>query len=316
MTTEQTTAPRPAQKSFREWGGVLSNWGRWGHDDVLGTLNLITPARRAAAAQLVRSGVSIPLGLEFNSHGPQPESGERRNPVHIMTRTGALKPTPSGYLFTDDLVVMYLQCATQIDALAHVAYDGLIYNNHSVETVTPGGAEVMGIENFKAGIQGRGVLLDLPRYFGVDRLRAGQVLTVSDIEGCLKSQRVSVEEGDILLFRTGWIRVFLEDGDREAYLSSEPGIGLEVAQWLHSKDVAFVASDNYGVEVVPPETPDDYPLHCVLIRDMGMSLGEMFDLEALAAHCQQTERWEFFFSCLPIPVTGGVGAPVAPIATF
>jgi kynurenine formamidase len=222
-----------------------------------------------------------------------------------------------GFEFADDLVLLPTQCATQIDALAHVSYDGEIYNGHRFETVGADGAKVLGVERFRTGIQGRGVLLDFPRLFGMDRLEGGRCITVRDMEACLKAQSVRAGEGDILLLRTGWIQLFLDHGDRDAYMASEPGIGLEVTEWLHRNGIAFVASDTFGVEVVPEEGRGEVmPVHCVLVRDMGMPLGEMFDLEAVAAQCERSGRWEFLFSCLPLPITGGVGSPVAPIATF
>jgi kynurenine formamidase len=265
----------------------------------------------------VVTGEVVPLGLEFNENGPQPPGGLRPNTRHIMTRTGAAEPGRGGFHYTDDLVIMHTQCATQIDALAHVAYDGLLYNGRPITKVTSAGAEVLGVEGFRSGIQGRGVLVDLPRYFGVQRLGQAQEITSADLESCVSAQGTQVGEGDILLIRTGWMQVFLGDRDRTRYLATEPGIVLDVTAWLHQRRVAFLASDNWAIEVVPPtERDEEMPVHCVLVRDMGMPLGEMFDLEPLASHCAEAGRWEFFFSCLPLPITGGVGSPVAPVATF
>ncbi|MGE3194616.1 MAG: cyclase family protein [Microbacteriaceae bacterium] len=302
---------------FREHGRRLSNWGRWGDDDALGTLNLITPERRAAAAQLVRTGVSVPLGLPFDKDGPQVVEGTRRNPIHLMTRLGDREPAPGGFVYLDDAVFLHTQCATQIDALSHVSYDGLLYNGHPVESVTRAGATVLGVETFRAGIQGRGVLFDLPAVVGRSRMEAGESIGLSLLEECEAAQDVRVGEGDILLLRTGWMSVFTIDGDRARYLGGEPGITLEVAGWLHNRGVAFLASDTWGIEVSPGERADEeMPLHCVLIRDMGLPLGEMFDLDALAAQCAATETWEFQFTCLPLPITGAVGSPIAPVATL
>ena len=306
-----------APGGFRPWGAALSNWGRWGAQDQLGTLNWLTPERRAAAGRLVVSGEVVPLGLDFDRDGPQPPDGVRPNTVHVMTRTGAAEPAPGGFQYTDDLVLMHTQCATQVDALAHVAYDGLLYNGHPVSSVTDEGAAVLGVQLLRAGIQGRGILADLPRYLGVPRLLPEQEVDVATLEACLRAQRVEVGEGDVLLIRTGWMQVFGADGDRAGYLSREPGIGLEVTAWLHERRIAFLASDNWAVEVVPAgPRAEEMPVHCVLVRDMGMPLGEMFDLEGLSAHCARTGRYEFLFSCLPLPITGGVGSPVAPVATF
>jgi kynurenine formamidase len=307
----------PQRRTFRQLGQELSNWGRWGADDELGTLNLITPGCRAAAAALVQRGESVPLGLEFNADGPQRGHDGRTNPLHVMTRTGQTSPDPNGYLYTDDYVMMPLQCGTQVDALAHVSYDGLIYNGVPVESVTARGAASAGVETMRTGIQGRGVLLDIPRSLGVDRLDGGHAITTAQLEACLERQQVAIGSGDVLLVRTGWIQKFLVDGDRDGYMSANPGLALETAEWLRSRDVAFLASDNYSVEVDPAQSEDEsFPLHCVLLRDVGMPFGEMFDLEGLAERCATLGRWEFLFTCLPLPVTGAVGSPVSPIATF
>jgi kynurenine formamidase len=173
------------------------------------------------------------------------------------------------------------------------------------------------MEHLAAGIHGRGVLADLPRHLGVPRLARDHEVTVTQLEECLHAQGTALGEGDVLLVRTGWLQVFLHDRDRGRYMATEPGIGMDVARWLHSRRVAFLASDNWGVEVVPAGSPaEEMPLHCVLVRDMGMPLGEMFDLEQLAGRCAAEGRWEFWFSCLPLPITGGVGSPVAPVAVF
>jgi kynurenine formamidase len=266
---------------------------------------------------LVRLGESVALGLEFNSDGPQRGHDGRTNPLHVMTRTGETAANADGYLYTDDYVVMPLQCGTQVDALAHVSYDGLIYNGVPVGSVTARGAAHAGIETMRAGIQGRGVLLDVPRSLGVDRLERGHAITTAQLEACLDQQQVDVGSGDVLLVRTGWIQAFLADGDRDTYMSANPGLALETAEWLRRRDIAFLASDNYSVEVDPAQSEgESFPLHCVLIRDVGMPFGEMFELELLAERCAAFGRWEFLFTCLPLPVTGAVGAPVAPIATF
>lgn len=304
-------------EGFRQVGERLSNWGRWGADDTLGTLNLITPEIRADAATLVSTGHTVPLGLAFDRDGPQLVDGRRQNTVHLMTRLGDREPEPGGFVYLDDAVFMHTQCATQVDALAHVAYDGVIYGGRPLATVTQAGAQVLGIESMRGGIQGRGVLLDIPRHRSTDRLGPSDHVGVSELQSTADEQGIDIREGDVLLIRTGWMSVFSRDGDRRAYLATEPGIGLDAAEWLHERGVAFVGSDNWGIEVSPGQDPrESMPLHCVLIRDMGMPLGEMFDLDELAVHCAETGVWEFQFTCLPLPITGGVGSPVAPIATF
>jgi kynurenine formamidase len=301
------------ERGFRAWGSELSNWGRWGDEDQRGTLNWTTPEHIAAAAGLVRDGEVISLGLPLDANGPQASGGPRMNPVHIMTRTAETPPEPGGYQWMDDYLVMYPQGATQLDALSHVAYDGFLYNGVPAGTVGPAGAARLGVQGLRDGITGRGVLLDLPRHLRLDRLAADRVIEPADLDACLAAQGTDVGEGDILLLRTGWLGELRQGGPR-SYLAREPGIALPATRWLAERHVAFVASDNWGVEVAPPTGQESMPVHCVLVRDMGMPLGEMFDLDALAVSCAQRQRWEFFFTAHPLQITGGTGSPLDPKA--
>lgn len=302
--------------SFREIGRRLSNWGRWGDDDQIGTLNLIGEEQRIEAARCVRTGRSFGLALPLDARGPQRADVGRQNPLHIMTRLPDAPPGTGGFHWFDDALFLYPQSATQIDALAHVAYDGFLYNGVSTAEIVSSGARRLGIQELSSRLTGRGVLLDLARLAGRDRLSAGERIGVADLEAAEAAQGVRIGRGDLLLLRTGWITVFTRDGDRDAFLDAEPGLDLEVADWLHEREVAFVAADTWGVEVAPSVSGDEMPLHCVLVRDMGMPLGEMFDLEAVAAHAADTRTWDFHLSCPVLPITGGVGSPVAPIVTF
>lgn len=301
---------------FREVGRRLSNWGRWGEGDQLGTLNLIEPAHRAAAAALVRTGVSFGLALPLDAQGPQLSDGSRQNPIHMMTRLPDAAPAPSGFHYFDDALFLYPQCATQVDALAHVAYDGALYNGVPLDAITSAGARRLAITEQSARIHGRGVLLDVARLRGRPQLEAGDAIGVADLEAAEAAQGVRVGRGDLLLVRTGWLDVFTRDHDRATFLGAEPGLALETAEWLNDREVAFVAADNWGIEVTPPASGDEMPLHCVLVRDLGMPLGEMFDLAAVAAHAAAQGVWEFHLSCPVLSISGGVGSPVAPIVTF
>ena len=299
---------------FKEVGRQLSNWGRWGPDDQRGTVNLITPERRAAAGALITRGEVIDLGIAFDAEGPH-SGGVRFNPIHRMTLLPSQDVQAAGLAIADDLVIMPLQCATQWDGLAHIGYDGALYNGVSVDTVTAqSGALHNGIEHVATELVGRGVLLDVARHRGVQRLSPSERITADELQAVAEQQRVEVRPGDILLVRTGWQLHFV-DGDIELFMSAQdPGLDLSCCAWLRERDVAAVASDNVTVEVRPsPELPARLPLHMVLIRDMGMTLGEMFDLEALARDCDAVGSWEFFFSGVGLKVTGGVGSPLSPI---
>ena len=304
-------------RTVREWGRRYSNWGRWGPDDELGTLNFITPERVLAAASLPRSGRVLSLALPFDEKGPQPGGGGRHNPIHYMLADGGDAPfAPGGFHYTDDAIVMPLQCGTQWDALSHVAYDGKLYNDRAVTLVTSRGAQVNSMDRMRDGVVGRGVLLDLPRYLNCPFLEGGARILPADLDACAESCGVAIESGDILLVRTGHMARFLEAGSWQGYIGpSTPGLSLHCARWLFERQVAAVASDNWGVEVMPFETADCVmPLHMVAIRDMGLLLGEMFELERLSQACAEDGNYAFLFAAPPLPITGAVGSPVNPLA--
>lgn len=295
-------------------GNELSNWGRWGADDQCGTTNLITPERIASAASLVRRGMVFDLGLPLDKSGPQP-GGQRINPVHLMSQTGHGQRLPGGFHFSDDFIFMPLQAGTQWDALAHVFYGDRLWNNTDAGSLTSAGAAKNGIEHQARGIVGRGVLLDIARQRGVEALGPTEAITPSDLDAAIASQGIEVGPGDIVLVRTGWLSTFKRDQDRIAFMSVEPGLNLGCARWLRQRDVAVVAADNWGVEMFGGEAAGrTLELHMVLIRDMGMTLGELFDLDELAANCARTGTWEFLFVGPPLKFTGAVGSPVNPLA--
>ena len=294
----------------------VSNWGRWGPDDERGTVNFITPEVVRRAAACVKRGVIFSLGLPFAADGPQIGQGGRVNPVHTMTAIDArLGSGPDAPCYADDAVTMPLQCATQWDGLAHVYYGGLLYNGAPASTLGASGAARNAIDKIGRGVVSRGVLLDLARVRGVERLRPGEAITPGDLEAAERAQGVHAEGGDILLLRTGHLAVFTRDGDREGYMRQMPGLGLACVEWLHAREVAAVATDTSAVEVIPFEDPGlPLPLHALCIRDMGLTLGEMFALDELAADCAVDGRWEFLFSAPPLKVVGGVGSPLNPLA--
>ncbi|HEY1706639.1 MAG TPA: cyclase family protein [Rhizomicrobium sp.] len=302
---------------FREEGKRLSNWGRWGKGDRLGTLNHITPERLAAAGKLIKTGKLFELGLPVKAQGIQPAGANRRNPIHLMSLTPAdLRGRADGAIISDDYIIMPLQSVTQWDGLAHFGYDDHFYNGVPANTVTTiAGSTVLSIDQIAAkGIASRGVLLDIAALKGVDRLAAGTPITPDDLDAAEARQNVRTGPGDILLVRTGWIHAFTVDNSPEAYWHGEPGLHLSCADWLHKREVAAVCSDNWGVEVAVPGAPFGLPIHSVLIRDMGMTLGEIFVLDALAADCAADGVWEFFFAAPPLKVVGGVGSPITPLA--
>ncbi|MCW1431712.1 cyclase family protein [Novosphingobium sp. JCM 18896] len=303
---------------FRETGKRLSNWGRWGAEDRVGTLNHLTPARVAAAAQGVRSGRIIPLGLPLSNRGIQVGLGGRVNPIHMMTLTPPdFADRPDKMIVADDAPFLPLQSVTQWDGLGHVGYDDLLYNGVPAHSITTGvGSAALSIDQIaKHGVAGRGLLLDIARLKGKDRLEAGEAITSADLDAALVAQGCQTRPGDILILRTGWLRCFTVDGDAAAYWNGEPGITLDCAEWLQAREIAALASDNWGIEAMPADdSAFEMPVHCVLIRDLGMTLGEVFVLDELAEICAAEKCWSFFFTAPPLLVVGGVGSPLTPLA--
>jgi kynurenine formamidase len=303
-------------EDFRKVGERNRNWGRWGPDDEMGTVNLITPERVAAAAKLVKRGAIFDLGIPFDRNGPQPGS-DRFNPIRLMSETGHGQEGRfrGAFHYADDYVFMALQAASQWDGLAHVFYDDQLYNGFPAGEIGPHGSKRCSIDKMAKGIVGRGVLLDIARLKGVDWLQAGEVITPEDFDAAIKAQGVEIQSGDILFFRTGWRTKFKREKDPVAWMAGEPGIGLACADWLRARDVAVIASDNWAIEVFPGEDPEnDVPVHMVLIRDMGMTLGEILDLDELAEDCANDGVYEFFLAGPPIKFTGAVGSPINPLA--
>jgi kynurenine formamidase len=301
---------------FKVIGERLSNWKRWGADDQRGTLNFIGPDDVVAAAGRVRSGKTFDLSIPVGANGPQTGLGGRINPLHVMT----VMPTDDlglgdGVRVSDDFIAMPLQGVTQWDSLAHVGYDERFYNDVPVHAVTSlSGATRNAIDNLCPGVVGRGVLVDVARHRGVEWLEAGEAIEPDELDAALNSQSVGVGRGDILAVRTGWRRKALVDG-WAGWLQANPGLSVACAEWLHDREVAAVVSDNWCIEVQPAiESTSPLPLHCILLRDMGMILGEIFDLEALAEDCASDGVWDFLLCAPPLRVVGGVGSPVSPLA--
>jgi kynurenine formamidase len=297
----------------------VRNWGRWGEDDQSGTLNNIGPEALLRAAASVSAGRRFSLGLNFDSEGPQ--LGVRRfNPKLYVTEIATpLNPRHPSAVYSDDVIHMPLQAATQWDALSHVHYDGVLYNGcKACDTLSEKGAARLGVEHLaRPGIMSRGVLLDIARLKGAPMLPLDYEIGVDDLNAAAAGQNVTIEPGDIVLIRTGHIRRFTHDRDRALFNGPQPGLGPQCAEWIHDKSLAAIAADNLAVELISVErrrSEAPLPLHMLCLRDMGCPLGEMFDLEALAQDCAADGRYAFLLSAPPLALTHAVGSPVNPLA--
>jgi kynurenine formamidase len=305
--------------NFEYLAETVRNWGRWGNDDQRGTLNHIGPEALKAAAATVQSGKLFSLGLNFDKNGPQ-IGPERFNPMLYMTHLFTpVNPAFPSARHSDDVIVMPSQSSTQWDALGHVHYDGLLYNGcKACDTLSPKGAARLGIENMaQPGIMSRGILLDIARLKKVERLPLDYAISVDDLNEACTAHGLKPRPGDIALIRTGHIQYFTIDKDRVTFNGWQPGITHHCAEWAHDHSLAAFCADNLAVEVITPEVLAlEIPMafHMLAIRDMGMPLGEIFNLEALAADCASDGRYEFMLSAPPLAVTNAVGSPVNPLA--
>jgi kynurenine formamidase len=299
--------------------GPHHNWGRFGELDQVGTANHLTPDRIAAAATLVRTGKRFSLALPI---GPPTPGGYRAEPLHLYrfaAGDGVLGSGRGGAAFqvSDDYVVMALQASTQLDGFGHVGGDSTLYNGYWAGLVTAtGGARRLGVHHLARGIVGRAVLLDVARLAGVEHLEPGFAIGPDELDGAAAAQHVRVGPGDIVLVHTGHLgwKLGLAAGSLEATNRSEPGISTRAIPWLHDHDVAMVATDTAACSVVPAEPGDEFlTWHVAALRDLGLLVGELFDLDELASDCATDGISEGFFVAAPMPIVGSSGSPLNPI---
>ncbi|WP_456286262.1 cyclase family protein [Microbacterium sp. JZ70] len=301
------------------------NWGRWGEGDVVGTLNFIDDAKRRTAAGLVQDGLVVSLAQSFDMDGPQKGWRRRTNPVHTMLDTGTdaergAQGFPHGIGGADDVIAMPLQCSTQWDGLGHIFDRGFAWNGRRAgDVVTSDGDLVTGIEHTADRLVSRGVLLDLGAFLRPEtgEIEDGYAITAAELDACIAAQGPTsgVGRGDIVLVRTGRLARARREGWGDYAGGPSAGLSFTTAGWLHRSEIAAIATDTWGFEVRPNEFDAAFqPLHQVVIPNMGLTVGEMWDLDRLADACRERGRWEFLLTAATIPITGAVGSPVNPLA--
>jgi kynurenine formamidase len=300
---------------LKELAARVSNAGRWGADDQRGTLNLIDAAAVLRGVGAVRDGRVLSLAIPFDADGPQTGAiPGRDNPTRRMLAVNTpYTGDPADFCTSDDALAMGVQAATHWDALAHVSYEGRLYNGTDAGAVSEAGAERLGIDRV-GPIVTRGVLADVAAAHGVDHFDDGYAIGGDDLDAALGRAGVDVEPGDALLVRTGQMH-FLRAGDKDRFANPSPGLGTGALAWLHDHGVAAVATDTLVFEVWPPEDPAVLlPVHMIDLVDMGLLQGQLWALDELADDCAADGRYEFLLCATPLPLTGAVGGPVAPTA--
>ncbi|MER7108439.1 cyclase family protein [Streptomyces sp. NPDC000229] len=303
--------------AFHEIAKRVNNWGRWGEDDERGTLNLITDTVVREAAGAVRSGLRVPLALPLHQDGVQTGLIPGRvNPLHAMVQVNQELFGPGTVATSDDIVTMGLQAGTHWDALTHASHSGRIYNGRPATSITPHGRSAFSGIDKARHVVSRGVLLDVARAKGVERLPGDHAVTPEDLDEAAEFGGVSVRAGDVVLVRTGQVQVYLA-GDKHAYGYPSPGLSVRTPEWFHARDVAAVANDTLTFEVFPPEREDLWlPVHALHLVEMGMLQGQNWNLEELSTACAQERRYAFLLAAMPEPFVGGTGTPVAPVAVL
>ena len=299
---------------FRELFDSVSNWGRWDDDGERGALNHLTPARVAAAAQLVRSGVTITLSqpLETQARVDVPEPAD-----HHMTMLPDAKVGSGSLSFAKDYVGIdyHNEGHSHIDAFCHVAFDGFLFDGKPEGSVTELGAQAGAIDVLKDGLVSRGVLLDVARARGIPWLEPGDHVFREDLEAAEREQGVSVDVGDVLLVRTGHTRRLaeLEPWDTT---KAKSGLHPTTALFLADRRVAALGSD--GNNDTAPSTTEGigFPMHVLALNAMGVHLFDYLRLEDVARHCEAVGCWEFLFVAAPLRIVHGTGSPLNPTAVF
>lgn len=307
----------PLDAETRELAARVSNWGRWGDDDERGTQNLIDDRARRRGLDLVREGRTRSLAVPLDQNGPQHPGGApgRIDPLRTMLMVNqSFTGDDADACFNDDTVAMAMSAGTHVDALAHVTYEGRMYNGFPADAVTAmAGASRCGADKLDP-IVSRGILLDLPAAQGVERIEPGYAITAEDLDAAVEHAQVRVEAGDVVLVRTGHMQL-LHLGKIHDYNHDSAGLSTHTIEWFHRHDVGAVFTDTYIFEVWPPQDWNQMMVvHMIHLRDMGLIQGQNFDLEGLAAECADQQRHEFLFTAAPEPFTGGCSAPVNPLA--
>lgn len=303
------TLPPLTTTTLEQWMSALSNWGRWGEDDQLGTLNLITPEKRRQAAALVAEGVSVSLAFDLAKEAGTNNEFPLEHSLRVHEDDG-------GVFAEDTYTIRYHGFAhSHVDALCHIFHQGKMYNGFPRSAVKPDGAEQLGVQTMKRGIFTRGVLVDIPWLKDVPYLEPGTAIRVEDLEAWEQKTGIRIASGDVLLVRTGLYQRRQEVGSWD-FTQRAAGLHTAVVPWLKAHDVATVGSDGTnevfpsGIEGMP------FPIHRLAVVALGMPLLDNLNLEDLAREAQARKRWTFLFVAAPLRVPGGTGSPLNPLAVF
>jgi kynurenine formamidase len=297
------------QAEYARWQVELSNWGRWGKDDELGTLNLITPAKRKAAAALVKEGITVSLASNAST--------EKAVDVPCPVEWAMVTASDAGATDRIAYPCIHGAGATHLDSFAHRFFGGKMWNGYRVAGLVTkeGGAAKNSILTMKSGIVTRAVLYDIPRLKGVPYLEPGARIFPADLEAWEKKTGVKAGAGDALLLRWGrWAR--------RAKLGPWPidegaaGFDNSIIPWLKQRDVALLGWETPGYVPQPAGDLPRLAVHDFALTMLGIHLIDRADFDALSEAAAARNRWEFMLTVAPLPIPNGTGSPVNPIASF
>ena len=306
----------PSAEEVKGYMQSLSNWGRWGADDELGTLNYITPEKRIAAAKLVQKGISVGCARMIY---PEQAQDLPNSPLHYMIGTGESAPEQGMGGASDFLgIAFHGYSVSHLDALSHIFWNTKSYNGLDAKLVNVSGrATKGGVQILENGVVTRGVLLDIARVRGVDWMEVGEGIFPEDLEAAEAAENVKIQPGDALLYRTGWAKAREVKGPLP--VPGRPGMHAASLPWLHQRQVAIIGADaatDVGPSGYPAEDFLALPVHAVGITAMGIWILDSLSCEALAEVCIRENRWEFQFVMAPLRWRNATGSPLNPIAVF
>jgi kynurenine formamidase len=318
----QTTTSVPTMGEVLS--GAPKNWGKWGPDDEVGSLNYLTAEEVLRGVRHVKQGKVFPLAMTMGHPKGDPVWPGRRGAERLMvvdegTWLGDKAPQfPGGLHYADDFITAFLQGSTQYDALGHVWYDGQVWNGYDAKT-TIGGLTKASVQPIaERGVVGRGILIDMARHRSKKALDKGETFTHEDLMAAAEAQGTSIEKHDILVIRTGWLEYFFTVSGSEFYDGfNEPGLthSKELIEWFRDMEIPNLVTDTIANEVTfDPHTGVALTLHCALMRNLGVAFTEICDLGSLAEDCKKDGQYTFLYVAAPLRVAKGTGAPVNPVA--
>lgn len=317
-----TTAPEVPQLT-ELLADAPTNWGKWGPDDEVGSLNYLTAEQVLAGAALIRKGALFTLQRLIGDPkgdpvwpGRSPATREMILDESHWDDGGDGPAFPGGLHYADDKINAFLQGSTQYDALGHVWYGGKIWNGFDART-TIGGLDKASVEPIaERGVAGRAVLLDMARFRGVDCLGPRETYDHTDLEKCAAAEGIEIKPRDILIIRTNHLELFFREGDKFYDDFCEPGLvySTELVEWFQSKEIPNLVTDTIANEITTdPNNGVALVLHNALMRNLGIAFTEICDLEKLAADCAEDGVYEFFYVAAPLKIHNATGSPVNPV---